>query len=66
MIPIGETDPTGIPAFTVIFTTEAVSVENLAVVNNSDPDLIRFYNGLGEEPAIPSGRWLIIPILSEP
>ena len=65
VVPIGRTDPAGVPPFIVLFTTQPVSLQNIAAVNRSDPGQIRFYNQLGESDWIPSGRWLIIPIVTE-
>ncbi len=65
VIPVGVTDPAGLPQFEVYLLPENTLLTELATQFNTDPEQIRFYNALGPEPEIPAGRWLIIPLLPE-
>ncbi len=65
VIPVGVTDPAGLPQFEVYLLPENTPLTELATQFNTDPEQIRFYNALGPEPEIPAGRWLIIPLSPE-
>jgi LysM repeat protein len=64
VIPVGVTSLGSLPQFVVVFTTETVNINALADFYGSDPEQIRFYNQLGADDLVPSGRWLIIPLLA--
>ncbi len=63
VVPIGVTSAAGLPQFVVHFTTAMTDLFSLADFYQSDPEQIRYYNQLGEGETVPSGRWLIIPLL---
>ncbi|GAB4579618.1 MAG: hypothetical protein Fur0022_23560 [Anaerolineales bacterium] len=62
VVPVGVLDPTGLPRFQVFLNAENTTVEALAALFNTDPELIRRYNALGPQPEVPAARWLIIPL----
>ena len=63
VVPVGLTDAGDLPEFTIIFTTEIISLDEIARLYASEPGEIRFYNEIGESDDVPPGRWLIIPVL---
>jgi hypothetical protein len=65
VIPIGGTDPGAYPVFSIFHTTEPISLTTLADVLGSDVEQLRYYNQLGESDIIPSGYWLVIPLVEE-
>ena len=62
VVAVGVIDASALPVFEVFFTTAPASLTDLAEAFGTDPESIRLYNQLGETDAIPSGRWLIIPL----
>ncbi len=63
VVPIGVTDPEGLPVFAIVQVSETIAVDDLADMHASDADQIRFFNALGEAENVPSGRWMILPII---
>ena len=59
---VGVLDASSFPVFEVFFTTAPVALTVLAEAFGASAEDIRYYNQLGETDAIPSGRWLIIPL----
>lgn len=62
VVPIGVTDATGLPHFTVYLNTEDTTLFALAAQFNTTPELIQRYNALGPIPEIPAARYFIIPL----
>lgn len=62
VVPVGVSDATGLPRFTVYLNTEETTLTALAAQFNADPELIRRYNALGPVPEIPAARYFIIPL----
>jgi len=63
VVPVGVTDAADLPVFRIVFTTQSVSLAAFAAENGADAEQIRFYNALGESDIVPSGRWMIIPLV---
>lgn len=63
VIPVGISDPAGVPRFAVVQVLEpGEALSDLAARYGADPENIRRYNALGEDPWLPPGRWLIVPL----
>lgn len=63
VIPVGINDPAGLPGFAVVQVTEpGEMLSDLAMRFSADPESIRGTNALGEDPWLPAGRWLIVPL----
>jgi hypothetical protein len=63
VIPLGVYDPAAVPAFVVLQIGGASEpLDDLAARYAADPEAIRRYNALGEDPMLPPGRWLIVPV----
>lgn len=62
VVPLGVTDATGLPHFTVYLNTEDTTLFALAAQFNTTPELIQRYNALGPIPEIPAARYYIIPL----
>jgi hypothetical protein len=63
VIPVGTIDPTGLPAFEIVQVgEEGDQLPELARRFSADPESIRSLNALGEDPWLPPGRWLIVPL----
>jgi hypothetical protein len=71
VIPAGEKDPANVRRFEYLFVGKKTDIQALAQELAEQyqypvsADEIRAFNNLGENPWIPAGRWLIIPV-SEP
>jgi len=65
VVPIGAAGAEGLPVFTTFFTTEAAGLTALADLLGTDPELLRYYNQLGDADLVPAGRWLIVPLPEE-
>lgn len=63
VVPVNITDAGDLPEFTIIFTTEIISLDELARLYASEANRIRFYNAIGDSEDVPPGRWLIIPVI---
>jgi LysM repeat protein len=65
VIPVGVSDPTLLPVF-VVYQVEdnGESLQDIAAKFQADVNAIRYYNNLGNDPILPGGRWLIIPLTS--
>jgi len=63
VIPAGISDPAGVPMFAVVRVAETgETLPDLAARDGADPEDIRRYNALGDDPWLPPGRWLIVPL----
>ena len=63
VIPVGINDPTGVPGFAVVQVAEpGETLSDVAARFAADPESIRRYNALSEDPWLPAGRWLIVPL----
>ena len=63
VIPVGISDPAGVPRFAIVQVLEPrEALSDLAARHGADPEGIRRYNALGDDPWLPPGRWLIIPL----
>lgn len=65
VIPVGVSDPTSLPVF-VAYQVEynGELLQDIAAKFQADVNAIRYYNNLGNDPILPGGRWLIIPLQS--
>ena len=63
VIPVGISDPAGVPRFAVVrVAVTGETLPDLAAREAADPEDIRRYNALGDDPWLPPGRWLIVPL----
>ena len=63
VVPVGINDPTGVPGFAVVQVAEpGETLSDVAARFAADPESIRRYNALSEDPWLPAGRWLIVPL----
>ena len=63
VIPQGITDPSDLPHFVVHRVPwEGETITLIAGYYGADLSQIRYYNNLSEDPYLPGGRWLIIPL----
>jgi len=63
VIPVGISDPAQVPLFLVTQVGEpGEPLADLAARYGVDPESVRRYNALGQDPMLPPGRWLIVPM----
>ena len=62
VIPVGVTDATGLPAFTVYQVVEQkLTVEQLALNQGADLATLKQYNALPDGYIFTEGEWVLIP-----
>ncbi len=61
IIPVNQSDVSGLPPFEPYRVTEDTSLEALAAEQGADPTQIQFYNGLGNSDRLHAGEWIILP-----
>jgi len=61
ILPINQTDVSDMPPFEAYRLTRNVSLEELAIELDADPEQIQFYNGLGTSTQFQQGEWIIVP-----
>jgi LysM repeat protein len=61
VIPVNQSDVSGLPPFEPYRVTEDTRLETLATEMSADPAQIQFYNGLGNSDQLHAGEWVILP-----
>ena len=61
VIPINQSDVSGLPPFEPYRVTEDMSLERLASDTGADAVQIQLYNGLGNSDQVHAGEWIILP-----
>jgi len=61
ILPINQTDVSDLPPFEPYRVTEDISLEDLAIKLDADPDQIQYYNGLGSSNQLREREWIIVP-----
>ena len=66
IIPVETTDVIGLPKFEAqIVVNGDVTIEDFALNQDLDPELLKFYNGMEDGYLLSSGEWLLIPHVNQ-
>jgi hypothetical protein len=61
IIPINQTDVSGLPAFEAFMVKENIPVEQLAQLLMVDPGVFKYYNALQDGQVVPANAWMLVP-----
>lgn len=61
VVPVGNPDSLGLPAFEPMLVTADTTVEAFAVSVQGDQKLIKYYNNLADGETLQTGDWVLVP-----
>jgi len=64
IVPVNQTDISGLPSFDAFEVNSDISVQALAQQLSVEPTLLELYNGIGSNESLKSGDWVIVPHMS--